>query len=96
LHEINDKYAAGLLTSCGFGLTPNLKVILICLIVYVQIGDRGTYHCKATNEFGTIISESVQLAFGFIGEFNLKRSPESGNQNWGKSIYCDPPQHFPG
>ncbi|XP_069694656.1 contactin [Periplaneta americana] len=61
-----------------------------------QIEDRGTYHCKATNKFGTIISESVQLAFGFIGEFNLKRSPESGNQNWGKSIYCDPPQHFPG
>jgi hypothetical protein len=65
-------------------------------IVFIQIEDRGTYHCKATNEFGTIISESVQLAFGFIGEFNLKRSPESGNQNWGKSIYCDPPQHFPG
>jgi hypothetical protein len=62
----------------------------------MQIEDRGTYHCKARNEFGTIISESVQLAFGFIGEFNLKRSPESGNQNWGKSIYCDPPQHFPG
>lgn len=60
-----------------------------------QIEDRGTYHCKATNEFGTVVSESVQLAFGFIGEFNLKRSPESGNQNWGKSIYCDPPQYYP-
>ncbi|CAH0385516.1 unnamed protein product [Bemisia tabaci] len=60
-----------------------------------QVADRGTYHCKATNKFGTIKSESVQLSFGFIGEFNLKRSQESGNQNWGKSVYCDPPQHYP-
>lgn len=29
-------------------------------------------------------------------EFNLKRSEERGDQNWGKAIYCDPPQHFPG
>nr|CAD7573639.1 unnamed protein product [Timema californicum] len=61
-----------------------------------QIEDRGTYHCKASNKFGTIVSESVQLSFGYIGVFNLKRSPENGNQNWGKTVYCDPPQHFPG
>ncbi|XP_057652877.1 contactin [Diorhabda carinulata] len=60
-----------------------------------QQKDHATYHCKATNKFGTIISESVQLNFGFILEFVLKRSPESGDQNWGKSIYCDPPNHFP-
>nr|CAD7263049.1 unnamed protein product [Timema shepardi] len=60
-----------------------------------QIEDRGTYHCKASNKFGTIVSESVQLSFGYIGVFNLKRSPENGNQNWGKTVYCDPPQHFP-
>ncbi|XP_025829331.1 contactin-like [Agrilus planipennis] len=57
--------------------------------------DRATYHCKATNKFGTIISESAQLNFGFILEFVLKRSPESGDQNWGKAVYCDPPNHFP-
>ncbi|CAH0562661.1 unnamed protein product [Brassicogethes aeneus] len=57
--------------------------------------DHATYHCKASNTFGTIISESVQLNFGFIREFVLKRSPEAGDQNWGKSIYCDPPNHFP-
>lgn len=60
-----------------------------------QKKDRATYHCKASNKFGTIISESVQLNFGFINEFVLKRSPESGDQNWGKAIYCDPPTHFP-
>lgn len=56
----------------------------------------GTYHCIAENKFGRIRSEKVQLNFGFIMEFNLKRSPESGDSNWGKSIFCDPPQHYPG
>lgn len=58
--------------------------------------DRGSYHCKASNDYGTIISETVTLSFGSIGDFNLKRPPESGNENWGKAIACDPPQHFPG
>lgn len=57
--------------------------------------DRATYHCRATNKFGTIISESVTLNFGFILEFVLKRSVEIGDLNWGKAIYCDPPNHFP-
>lgn len=61
-----------------------------------QIEDRGSYHCKATNVHGSIISESVQLSFGFIGEFNLKRAPETGNQNWGKAMFCDPPINYPG
>lgn len=60
-----------------------------------QKEDRATYHCKASNKYGTIISESAELNFGFIMEFVLKRSPESGDQNWGKAIYCDPPTHFP-
>lgn len=60
-----------------------------------QKRDRATYHCKASNRYGTIISESVQLNFGFISEFVLKRSPEAGDQNWGKVVYCDPPTHFP-
>lgn len=60
-----------------------------------QKRDRATYHCRATNKFGTIISESVNLNFGFILEFVLKRSPEIGDLNWGKAIYCDPPNHFP-
>ncbi|XP_037068317.1 contactin-like isoform X2 [Pollicipes pollicipes] len=60
-----------------------------------QVTDRGKYHCRASNKFGTIMSESVQLSFGHIGEFNQKRSNEVGNMNFGKAIYCDPPQHFP-
>ncbi|KAK0161854.1 hypothetical protein PV327_008261 [Microctonus hyperodae] len=67
------------------------------LIIYTpqETDDRGSYHCKASNEFGTIISESVELTFGYILEFNLKRSHEKGDQNFGKVMYCDPPQYFP-
>ena len=68
------------------------------LIVYnpEQTLDQGTYHCVATNKFGKIISESVQLNFGYILEFNLKRAPEKGDMNWGKTLFCDPPTHYPG
>lgn len=51
------------------------------------------YHCKASNKYGSIISESVKLLFGYILEFNLKRSEERGDIHWGKTLYCDPPQH---
>ena len=37
----------------------------------------------------------MSIAFGFIGEFILRRSDEVGHENWGKAISCDPPQHFP-
>uniref|UniRef100_T1IMV2 Contactin n=1 Tax=Strigamia maritima TaxID=126957 RepID=T1IMV2_STRMM len=60
-----------------------------------QIQDRGKYHCRASNQFGTVVSQSVQLGFGFINQFNIKRTKEQGKENWGKAIYCDPPQHFP-
>lgn len=60
-----------------------------------QTTDRGKYHCKASNTYGTIISETVQLSFGFLGEFNKKRSDDNAKENWGKSISCDAPQHNP-
>ncbi|KAK4306056.1 hypothetical protein Pmani_022099 [Petrolisthes manimaculis] len=60
-----------------------------------QVEDRGKYHCRATNKFGSVTSNSIQLSFAYVAEFNLKRSNELGNQFWGKAIYCDPPQHFP-
>ncbi|KAA0195696.1 hypothetical protein HAZT_HAZT002034 [Hyalella azteca] len=60
-----------------------------------SIKDRGYYHCRAFNSFGSITSQSVQISFAYVAEFNLKRSPEQGNQFWGKAIFCDPPQHYP-
>lgn len=60
-----------------------------------QIQDQGTYHCVAENLYGRILSESIELNFGYILEFNLQRSSENGEMNWGKSLYCDPPQHYP-
>ena len=60
-----------------------------------QQTDRGKYHCKAQNEFGIIVSQTIQISFGFIGEFNKKRSNDLGRANWGKSISCDAPHHHP-
>lgn len=54
-----------------------------------QQTDRGKYNCRAHNEFGTIVSQTIQISFGFIGEFNKKRSNDVGKANWGKSISCD-------
>lgn len=64
------------------------------LIIYDpdQSRDQGTYHCIAENKFGRIRSESVALNFGYIMEFNLKRSGEAGKSNWGHALFCDPPQ----
>jgi len=61
-----------------------------------QTEDRGNYHCIASNEHGSVISETVSLSFGYIGEFIPARAIESARQYWGKAIYCDPPQFFPG
>ncbi|XP_058128095.1 contactin [Anopheles ziemanni] len=57
--------------------------------------DQGTYHCTAQNIYGKIISESVQLNFGYILEFNLQRASEKGEENWGKALVCEEPQHYP-
>lgn len=29
-----------------------------------KLTDRGNYHCKATNKFGSILSNTVELSFG--------------------------------
>lgn len=58
--------------------------------------DQGVYHCVAENKFGRIRSESTHLNFGYIMEFNLQRSEERAEMNWGKAMFCDPPQHYPG
>ncbi|XP_049513150.1 contactin isoform X3 [Dermacentor silvarum] len=57
--------------------------------------DRGKYHCMAENKHGRILSRSVSLGFGFIGEFNKNRTGDSGKEFWGKSVSCDPPQFNP-
>ena len=60
-------------------------------------GQSGRYQqCFARLKSENKIFRSVSIAFGFIGEFILRRSNEVGSENWGKAISCDPPQFFPG
>lgn len=60
-----------------------------------QIEDRGNYHCVATNKYGSVISQTASISFGYIGEFIPQRAQEIAVQYWGKAIFCDPPQHYP-
>uniref|UniRef100_A0A6G1S8Q7 Contactin n=1 Tax=Aceria tosichella TaxID=561515 RepID=A0A6G1S8Q7_9ACAR len=60
-----------------------------------QETDKGKYYCAAMNVYGRVISQTVSITFGYILEFNKKRSIERGKENWGKSISCDAPQHHP-
>jgi len=57
--------------------------------------DKGNYHCTASNQFGTIISETVEVNFGYIGQFSAFRAEDFAQTNWGKAISCDAPQHYP-
>lgn len=60
-----------------------------------QLNDRGNYHCTAKNKHGIVKSQTVKLSFGYVNEFNKRRSDDSGKENWGKSLSCDAPQHHP-
>lgn len=46
--------------------------------------DTGKYFCMAENNYGRVTSEKVFVNFGYIMEFNLKRSAEYGDINWGE------------
>lgn len=57
--------------------------------------DRAQYQCQATNRYGIVISKKITLQFGYITEFTKKRSPERGQENWGKALSCDAPSRRP-
>ncbi|CAG5135524.1 unnamed protein product, partial [Candidula unifasciata] len=51
--------------------------------------DESTYQCKAANEYGTILSTSVPLSFGFLGEFsNVPPATVNGNEYDGAQLEC--------
>uniref|UniRef100_A0A0B7AM68 Contactin n=1 Tax=Arion vulgaris TaxID=1028688 RepID=A0A0B7AM68_9EUPU len=51
--------------------------------------DETTYQCKATNQFGTILSTTAQLSFGFLAEFsNVPPAPVYGNEYDGAQLEC--------
>lgn len=57
--------------------------------------ERGHYYCQVFNRFGTIISGTVSISFGYMGQFATRRSHDTANTNWGKTVSCDPPRHHP-
>lgn len=57
--------------------------------------ERGQYNCQVSNKFGTIISGTVSITFGYMSQFATRRSHDTANTNWGKTVSCDPPRHHP-
>uniref|UniRef100_T1JZ84 Ig-like domain-containing protein n=1 Tax=Tetranychus urticae TaxID=32264 RepID=T1JZ84_TETUR len=54
---------------------------------------------RYTQIYGTSIihnpKKEIDLQVRYIGQFQLTRSNDFANTNWGKSLSCDPPQHHP-
>ncbi|XP_071155484.1 contactin-like [Mytilus edulis] len=58
--------------------------------------DSGTYHCTAQNEFGLVVSNPMQLSFGFLSEFsNVEPSPVDAYNDDRAAIDCTPPNYRP-
>lgn len=57
--------------------------------------ERGSYYCRASNDYGTIVSGVVSINFGYMSMFTNRRSNDNAVTNWGKTLSCDPPHHHP-
>ena len=59
--------------------------------------DNGNYQCVASNPSGSILSNEVQLSFGYLLDFPKSiRDPVIVNEYAGVGIECNPPKHYPG
>ena len=59
--------------------------------------DNRNYQCIAENKFGAILSEEVQLSFGYLMDFpKSKRDDVTVDAYAGVGIECNPPKHYPG
>lgn len=54
-----------------------------------DIKDTNTYRCSAENKFGTIVSNSVDISFGYLGEFNnVQDAGTRGKAFEGATVEC--------
>lgn len=58
--------------------------------------DIGNYICVATNEFGTVISQTASVQFGYLDMFSTdEREAVFVKEGQGAVLLCAPPPHFP-
>ncbi|XP_029636618.1 contactin [Octopus sinensis] len=58
--------------------------------------DDTNYRCMASNDYGKIMSRTVQFTLGFLGEFlNTPREGNVANSYEGTYLQCKPPNHKP-
>ncbi|KAK7478536.1 hypothetical protein BaRGS_00030208 [Batillaria attramentaria] len=54
-----------------------------------EISDAGDYRCQVSNKYGTIVSSSVAITFGYLGEFsNVQNAPVRANAYDGVAVEC--------
>ncbi|XP_025081186.1 contactin-3-like [Pomacea canaliculata] len=55
----------------------------------VEAQDSNSYRCEARNKFGTVISSSVAISFGYLGDFsNVQNAPVRAKAYDGVAIEC--------
>ncbi|KAK7092363.1 contactin-3-like [Littorina saxatilis] len=54
-----------------------------------ESADAGDYRCVASNKYGTIVSSTVSISFGFLAEFsNVQNAPARASAYDGVAIQC--------
>ncbi|KAL4221661.1 Contactin 1 [Mactra antiquata] len=60
------------------------------------IKDQSTYHCKAENKIGAVLSEQAQIMFGYLGQIsNVEPEPLYASVFRGTTIDCETPSYSP-
>ena len=58
--------------------------------------DNGDYQCKSSNKFGSVLSNQVQLNFGYLNDFPKSvRETVSVREFMYTGLECNPPKHYP-
>nr|KAI8744112.1 contactin-like; partial [Biomphalaria glabrata] len=62
-----------------------------------RVIDAGVYTCEASNKFGTVLSNPVELVYGYLGQFsNVKPSTVDAVLYMGIDLNCPIPLHNTG
>uniref|UniRef100_A0A2C9KIY9 Ig-like domain-containing protein n=1 Tax=Biomphalaria glabrata TaxID=6526 RepID=A0A2C9KIY9_BIOGL len=62
-----------------------------------RVIDAGVYTCEASNKFGTVLSNPVELIYGYLGQFsNVKPSTVDAVLYMGIDLNCPIPLHNTG
>ncbi|XP_059165988.1 contactin-5-like isoform X2 [Physella acuta] len=92
-YKVSDTGTTDMLVSDSHHIISNGKLFISDP---VEALDDGTYYCAASNSLGTVLSEPVQIHFGYLQEFsNVQPSSVTAHMYNGIEIPCSPPLYNP-